>query len=174
MIGSSLLLLAAAAPSQLRLAIEASPTEVLLAHAGADLALLAIRPSTGEGAAYLALEPGACVLLAVPEGLDTAGVVFDLATADGLVVHGATLFADGGRSRRSAVLFEPESVQYALVASEAESSTGSTGGSSWNMTIGPPPRDLRTGAKGEVLLFPNGAYNPEPGVRPVGGYHSPL
>ncbi|MGH7152147.1 MAG: hypothetical protein ACREIU_15685 [Planctomycetota bacterium] len=174
MIGSSLLLLAAAAPTQLRLAIEASPTEVFLVHPGPDRALLAIRPSTGEGPTYLVLEPGACALLAVPEGLDTAGVVFDLATADGVAVHGATLFAKGDRARRSAVLFEPESSQYALVACESENSTDPTGGSTWNMTIGPPPRDIKTGAKGEVLLFPNGAYVPEPGFQPVGGYHSPF
>src|SRR5262245_49975854 len=174
MIGSSLLLLAAAAPSQLRLAIEASPTEVFLVHPGPDLSLLAIRASSGGCPTYIALEPGACALLSVPEGLDTAGVVFDLATAGGIAVEGATLFAEGGRARRSAVLFEPESSEYALAACESEGAGDSTGGSSWNITIGPPPRDIRTGAKGEVLLFPNGAYVPEPGFHPVGGYHSPL
>src|SRR5262245_1051413 len=173
MIGS-LLLLAAAAPSQLRLAIEASPTEVFLVHPGPDLALLAIRASTGESPVYVALEPGDCALLAVPEGLDTAGVVFDLATADGVAVEGATLFAQGNRARRSAVLFEPESSQYALVACESEGASGSPGGSGWNRPIGPRHRDIRTGAKGEVLLFPNGAYVPEPGFQPVGGYHSPF
>ena len=78
------------------------------------------------------------------------------------------------KARRSAILFEPESSQYALVACESEISLDSTGGSSWNITIGPPSRDIKTGAKGEVLLFPNGSYVPEPGFKPVGGYHSPL
>ncbi len=152
------------------LALEAVPTGVFLAHSGSTVALLAIRPSAGESALYLPLEPGSCAFLGVAEGLETAGIVFDYVTSEGAAVCGARLFAEGGLTRRSLVLREAESSQYALVAKEFESS----GGSSWNITIGPPPRDSRTERKGEVLLFPNGAYSPEPGFQPVGGYHSPL
>ena len=174
MIGPSLLLVAAAAPAEVRLALEATPTEVFLAHPGSAPALLAIRPSGGARPLYLALGPGASARLAVPAGLDTSGIVFDYATAEGPAVGGVPLFAEGGRTRRSLVLFEPESSTYGLVAAESAASLDSTGGSTSNLTIGPPPPGSGTSLKGDVLLFPDGAYRPEPVFQPVGGYYPPF
>ncbi|HET6203073.1 MAG TPA: hypothetical protein VFI25_09770 [Planctomycetota bacterium] len=174
MIGTPFLLLAAAAPAEVRFALEASPTEVFFAHPSPAAAILAIRPPTGGGPFYLALEPGGSALLAVPEGIETDGFAFDYATAEGIAVCCAPLFAEGGRTRTSLVLVEPDSATFALVAAESETPGDSTGGSSWNLTIGPPPRNPKAAGTGDGLLCPNGGFGAEPAFQPVAGYHSPF